>query len=177
MVIKLLIIAVAIVAAILIFAATRPASIRVERSVRISAPPEKIFPLINDFHYWDGWAPQDREDSTMKRSYRGPEKGMGAVSDWVSKGSAGRGSMSVTESVAPTKVMVRADWTKPFQLTNVNEFTLEPAGDTTKVVWTFQGANVFPMKLMGVFANMDNVMGKHLETGLLSLKEAAERRD
>ena len=83
--------------------------------------------------------------------------------------------MSIIESVAPTKVTVRADWIKPFQLTNVNEFTLEPAGEATKVVWTFQGANVFPMKLMGVFTNMDNVMGKHFETGLLDLKAAAER--
>jgi hypothetical protein len=83
--------------------------------------------------------------------------------------------MSIIESVAPTKVTVRADWIKPFQLTNVNEFTLEPAAEATKVVWTFQGANVFPMKLMGVFTNMDNVMGKHFETGLLDLKAAAER--
>jgi hypothetical protein len=41
-----------VVAAILIMAATRPDTFRVERSIRVSAPPEKIFHYVNDFHQW-----------------------------------------------------------------------------------------------------------------------------
>ena len=37
-----------VVAGILIYAATRPDSFRVQRSASIKAPPEKIFALIND---------------------------------------------------------------------------------------------------------------------------------
>ena len=36
---------VALIVAVLIFAATRPDTFRVERSASIKAPPEKIFPL------------------------------------------------------------------------------------------------------------------------------------
>jgi len=38
-----------------------------------------------------------------------------------------------------------------------------------------QGTNVYMMKLMSVFMNMDRVMGKHFETGLANLKTAAEQ--
>ena len=41
-----------VVAAILIMAAARPDTFRVERSIRVSAPPEKIFHYVNDFHQW-----------------------------------------------------------------------------------------------------------------------------
>ena len=41
-----------LIAALLIFAATRPDSFSVERRIVIQAPPEKIQPLIADFHLW-----------------------------------------------------------------------------------------------------------------------------
>ena len=40
------------IAAVLVLAATKPDTLRVQRSVSIKAPPERIFPLIYDFHQW-----------------------------------------------------------------------------------------------------------------------------
>jgi uncharacterized protein YndB with AHSA1/START domain len=148
----------------------------VQRSVTIDAPPEKIFPLIDDFHNWSGWAPQDKEDPSMKRIYSGPAFGTGAVSDWNSTGNAGRGRMSIIESAPPTRVVVKVDFVKPLTAHNLNEFTLAPTGPATKVTWTMQGSNLYVMKLMSAFVNMDRVMGKHFETGLHNLKKAAEDR-
>ena len=56
---------------LLVLAATRPNTIRVQRSTLIGAPAEKVFALINDFHEWPRWAPQDREDPSMQRTYSG----------------------------------------------------------------------------------------------------------
>ncbi|MGB8337762.1 MAG: SRPBCC family protein, partial [Burkholderiales bacterium] len=70
----LLIIAV-IVTAILIYASTRPDSFRVERATIINAPPEKVFPIINDFHAWEGWSPWEKLDPNVKRSYDGAGSG------------------------------------------------------------------------------------------------------
>jgi hypothetical protein len=69
-----------VVAAILIMAATRPDTFRVERSIRVSAPPEKIFHYVNDFHQWGVWSPYEKLDPSMKRSYDGTPAGKGAVS-------------------------------------------------------------------------------------------------
>ena len=51
-----------LIAAILIYAATRPDTFRIERSTSIKAPPEKIFPIINDFHQWEAWSPWEKID-------------------------------------------------------------------------------------------------------------------
>jgi uncharacterized protein YndB with AHSA1/START domain len=169
----------AVLAFVSIFAATRPDTFRVQRSVTVNAAPEKIFPLVDDFHNWPGWAPQDKEDPSMTRVYSGAAFGTGAVSDWGSSGSAGKGRMSIIESTPPTRVVVKVDFVKPFAAHNLNEFILEPtlrSGPATKVTWTMQGSNLFVMKVMSIFVNMDRVMGKHFESGLNNLKKAAENR-
>jgi uncharacterized protein YndB with AHSA1/START domain len=170
---KIVIVVVTIIALILLFATTRPNIVRVQRSIAIDAPAEKIFPLLNDFHEWNRWAPQDKEDPTMTRSFSGTVNGKGAISDWDSKGSAGKGRMTIIDSSPPTRVVVQVDFVRPFTAHNVNEFTLEP-GSSTRVTWTMQGSRLYIMKVMGIFVNMDRVMGKHFESGLANLKNAAE---
>jgi uncharacterized protein YndB with AHSA1/START domain len=167
---------VVVITGILLFADTRSNTIQVTRSITIQAPAEKIFPLIDDFHHWPGWAPLDKEDPTMKRIYSGEESGAGAISDWQGTGNAGKGRMTIMESAAPDKVVVRVDFVRPFVAHNVNEFVLEPSdpGTSTKVTWTMRGSNLFFMKLLGVFVNMDRMLGKHFETGLQNLKIMSE---
>ncbi len=161
---------------IFLYADTRPNVIQVTRSITIQAPAEKIFPFIDDFHHWPAWAPQDKEDPTMKRIYSGEQSGTGAISDWQGTGNAGKGRMTIVESAAPNKVVVKVDFVRPFVAHNVNEFVLEPsqAGTSTKVTWTMRGKNMFFMKLMGVFVNMDRMLGKHFEAGLQNLKMVSE---
>jgi uncharacterized protein YndB with AHSA1/START domain len=175
MILRVFIAVAVLIVAVLGFAATQPDTFQIERSLTIKATPEKIFPLINDFHNWPRWAPQDKEDPSMKRTYSGAEKGAGAVSDWSSSGSAGRGRMSITESVASRRISVAVDWVKPFEAHNVNVFTLIPDGASTQVTWSMQGTNAYMMKVMSVFVNMDRMMGKHFEAGLQNLKVAAEQ--
>jgi uncharacterized protein YndB with AHSA1/START domain len=175
MVLKIVVAVAAVVVAILVFAATKPSTIRVQRSIVIQAAPEKVFALIDDFHMWKQWEPQDTENPTMTRTFDGAASGKGAVSNWSGSGNAGKGRMEISESVAPSKVTVVADWEKPFAAHNVNEFVLETEGAGTKVTWTINGTNVYMMKVMSVFLNMDRFMGKHFESGLGSLKSVAEK--
>jgi len=167
---------VVVITGVLVFADTRPNVIEVSRSITIEAPAEKIFPLIDDFHRWPGWAPQDKEDPTMKRAYSGAESGAGAISDWQGTGNAGKGRMTIVESDVPNKVTVQVDFVRPFVAHNVNEFVLEPSqpGTSTKVTWTMRGRNMFFMKVMDVFVNMDRTLGKHFEAGLQNLKTVSE---
>jgi hypothetical protein len=59
----------------------------------------------------------------------------------------------------------------------VNEFVLQPSGSgaATTVTWTMRGKNMFFMKVMDVFVNMDRTLGKHFEAGLQNLKSVSER--
>jgi hypothetical protein len=79
------------IAAVLILAAIKPATFSVERAIDIKAPPERIFPLINDFHQWVSWSPYETKDPAMKRSYSGPDSGKGAVYGWEGNSNVGSG--------------------------------------------------------------------------------------
>jgi hypothetical protein len=111
----------------------------------------------------------------MVRTYSGSTSGAGAISDWDSKGDAGKGRMAITEAIAPRKISVKVDFVKPFEAHNLNQFTLEPAGDATKLTWDMDGTNVYMMKVMSLFVDMDRMMGKHFETGLAKIREIAKK--
>jgi uncharacterized protein YndB with AHSA1/START domain len=115
-------------AAILIFATTKPDTFRIQRATSIKAPPDKIFPLIADFHGWGAWSPYEKLDPAMKRTFSGAANGKGAVYEWESDGKAGKGRMEITDAPAPSKVAIKLDFFKPFETHNIAEFTLEPKG-------------------------------------------------
>ena len=181
MVLKILIIVAVLIVAVLIFAATRPNTFRVERTVTIHASPEKIFAMINDLHAWDTWAPDDRKDPAMKTTFSSPSSGLGASSAWDSKGRGGVGRMQILESAPSSRVAVMVDFVRPFEAHNLNEFKLEPdsAGPqaaSTRVTWSIQASNLFAMKLVGVFFNMQREFSKHIDTGLNNMKAVAEKQ-
>ena len=43
---------VAVLGVFALVVATRPAAFHIERSMTIDAPPDVVFPLVNDFHAW-----------------------------------------------------------------------------------------------------------------------------
>ena len=164
-----------VVAAVLGFAMTKPDSFRVQRTMKIKAPPEKIFPLINDFHSWTSWSPWEKLDPAMRRTNSGAAMGQGAVYEWEGNAKVGKGRMEITEVSPPTKVTVKLDFLKPIEGHNIAEFTLEPQGDSTSVTWVMRGPTPFLSKVVQVFISMDSMIGKEFETGLGNLKSIAEK--
>ena len=172
---KIALVIVVIIAGILIFAATKPDTFAVQRLISIKAPPEKIFPLINDFKRWDAWSPWEKKDPAMKRTYGAVTSGKGAHYGWEGNGDVGQGSMDIVESVPSSKVALKLDFVKPFEGHNTVDFTLVPQRDTTQVTWAMKGPAPFITKVMQVFCDMDTMIGKDFEAGLASMKAAAEK--
>ena len=170
-----LIILVVIIAAVLIYAATRPNDFVTTRTASIKAPPEAIFPLINDFSRWPTWSPYEKLDPQMKRTLSGPTSGKGAAYAWEGNAKAGKGRMEIVNSVPSSLVSLKLDFEKPFRANNSVDFTLKPAGDTTSVTWAMRGSRPFIAKLMGLFMNFDTLIGKDFEAGLANLKKATEK--
>jgi carbon monoxide dehydrogenase subunit G len=165
---------VVLVAAVLLFAATRPDNFSVQRTTSIKAPPEKIFALINDLHRWGSWSPWEKMDPEMKRTYSGAASGKGAVYAWQGNSKVGGGRMEISDTSPPSKITIRLDFVKPIEGHNTAEFTLEPKGDFTNVTWTMYGPTSYIAKVMGIFVSMDKMIGKEFETGLANLKTVAE---
>src|SRR6185312_10235670 len=101
MVIALIILAI-IVVALLIVISTRPNSFRIERTTRIAAPPERVYPLIQDFHEWTKWSPWEKLDADLKRTYSGAPSGVGAAYAWEGK-NAGSGRMEITQATPSSR--------------------------------------------------------------------------
>jgi uncharacterized protein YndB with AHSA1/START domain len=170
----ILIVVVVLIAALLAYAATRPNNFRVQRRASIKASPEKIFPLIADFHNWTSWSPWEKKDPALKRTFSGAPSGKGAVYAWEGNRDVGSGRMEITEAASPSKVTIQLDFIKPFEGHNIAEFTLEPVGDATNVTWSMHGPSPYIAKVMSIFVNMDRMIGKDFETGLANLKAVAE---
>jgi hypothetical protein len=168
------IVVVVVVAAVLGFAMTKPDSFDVQRTTSIKATPEKIFPLINDFHSWGSWSPWEKLDPAMKRTHSGAESGKGAVYEWDGNKNVGKGRMEITDA-STSKVTIKLDFLKPIEGHNIAEFTLEPQGDSTNVTWSMRGPAPFISKVIQVFMSMDSMIGKEFDTGLANLKSIAEK--
>ena len=167
--------AIAAIAAVLIYAATKPDTFRVQRTVSIKAPPQKIFPLLNDYHNWPSWSPYEKLDPAMKRTYSGPASGKGSIYEWEGNSNIGKGRMEILESTPPSKLGIKLDFFKPFEAHNTAEFLLEPKGETTDVTWAMFGPLPYTAKVMHMFFNMDKMVGGQFAEGLANLKAAAEK--
>jgi len=163
-----------LLAALLAYASTKPDTFRVQRTVNIDAPPEKIAALVNDFHNWSSWSPYEKLDPAMRRSFSGAANGTGAVYAWEGNSKAGAGRMEIVET-SPFLTRIQLDFLKPFETHNVAEFTLEDKGGSTNVTWAMQGPSPYLAKVMTTFFDMDKMVGKDFETGLANLKAIAER--
>lgn len=163
-----------VVLAIVGLAFTKPDNLHVERSMTIKASPETIYPNIINLKAWQGWSPWEEKDPNMKKTYSGPESGVGASQDWNGNEDVGAGKMEITEAKAPEKVVIGLHFSEPFEGDSTATFTLVPESESTKVTWAMDSSNNFMSKLMQVFMDMDEMCGKDFERGLTKLKEKVE---
>jgi uncharacterized protein YndB with AHSA1/START domain len=164
-----------LITGVLVYAAAKPDTFRVVRTTAIKAPPEKIFPLINDLHAWGAWSPYEKKDPAMKRSYSGAQAGKGTIYEWDGNSNVGSGRMEIVDSSPPSRVAIKLDFAKPIEGHNIAEFTLTPKDGATNVSWAMAGPAPFISKVIQVFIDFDKMIGDDFEAGLANLKSAAER--
>jgi hypothetical protein len=170
----LIVLAVAL-AGLLGFAAMKPDEFRVARTARVAASPEAVHALIEDFRRWPLWSPYEKRDPTMKRTLGGAAKGKGATYAWDGNGEVGAGSMEILDD-SLAKIVIKLDFSRPFEGHNIAEFAIRPVGSEVDVTWAMSGPAPFITKLMGVFFSMDKMIGGDFEMGLASLKAEAEKK-
>jgi len=165
-----------LVVAFIVVVALRPAEFRVERSATMRAPASAVFAQVNDFQNWRAWSPWEGLDPALKRTYEGPQAGTGAIYAWQGNKDVGEGRMTILESRPAELVRIRLEFFKPFAATNTAEFRFEPQGEDTTVRWSMSGHNNFFAKAIGLFINMDRMVGGMFEQGLSRMKAVVESR-
>ncbi|MEO6002533.1 MAG: SRPBCC family protein [Opitutus sp.] len=172
---KILLALAVLLAAFLIYVALRPGDFHVARSVTVSAPPAQVFAQMNDLHNYQVWNPFSKADPAMKVTFEGPQAGPDAALTWSGNSQVGAGRMTIVESQPNERVKIRLDFIKPFPSTAAAEFTLTPDGNGTRATWSMSGINTFIPKAIGVFLNMDKMIGGEFERGLAEMKTIVER--
>lgn len=174
--VPLLILVVVLVGGFLGVAALQPNEFRVMRTTIIAAPPEAIFPNINDLHEWQTWSPWAKLDPAAKNTFEGAAAGEGAEFSWSGNSQVGAGKMTIIQSHPNDFVRIKLDFEKPMKATDTADFSLtKKDGDETLVTWTMYGPNLFMGKVMGLVMNMDKMVGSQFEQGLANLKEKVEK--
>ena len=163
-----------LLAALLGYAAILPGEFETRRSGRMQAPPERIYPLIADFHKWASWSPFEKVDPAASKTFSGAPSGKGAVYTWSGNSQAGAGRMEIVETAEPSLIRIQLDFSKPFDSHNVAEFTISSEDGDSEVSWAMRGRRPYMMKLMSVFMNLDKLVGRSFEEGLASLKTITE---
>ena len=164
----------AVIVAVLIVAAARPSDYRVERSVVLNAPPEKVYTLIEDARRWPDWSMDEKMDPTLKRQFFGPARGLGAGYQWSGAAHSGKGRATITEAQPPSRLVVKVQVEEPYHDRSTLEIRLSPHDQGTQLQWAASGMMSYFMKVTTVFTSMDAVMGPRVEGSLAKLKLMAE---
>jgi uncharacterized protein YndB with AHSA1/START domain len=150
-----------------------PSTFKVERSVQINAPADRIYDYVVEPRKWKDWSVWTKRDPNMRILYSGPPFGMGARWSWESKQEGG-GSMEFTR-VEPNRSVEYSLSFPEFNMRSKGAITLEPAGGGTRVTWTNTGdTGGNPLKHY-LAASMDRMVGPDFEQGLANLKALAEK--
>jgi uncharacterized protein YndB with AHSA1/START domain len=138
----------------------------VERSRMVSAPVDRVYPLVADFRQWTRWSPWEDVDPDLQRAYGGAESGVGATYSWSGNRKAGTGHMEILRAEENQHLDIQLTFEKPFRSTNTTSFEFAARGDTTLVTWRMVGPRPLVMRLLGPLMNMDKMLGKDFDKGL-----------
>lgn len=170
---KILLALAAFVVVFLVVVAFQPSEFRVARSVTVEAPPETIFPHLNDLKKAHVWSPWVKMDPAANYDFAGPAEGVGASTSWAGE-KVGEGRQTITESRPGELVRSKLEFIKPFESTSDTDFTLTREGQGTVVTWSIWGENNFLGKAMCLIMSQDKMIGEPFEQGLAELKRLVE---
>lgn len=166
----ILIILLALLAILVVLGLTGPAQYRVERSIVLAGPPEPIYEQVRLLANQRDWGPWQALEKDQVQSIEGVDGTVGAVWNW-SGDTVGTGRQEITALEPGRSVRTRLVFSFPVigDVESGAVFTLEPKGDSTRVVWAMEGTNGFVGRIMGVFGDMDANLGPMFEQGLSNL--------
>jgi hypothetical protein len=150
----------------------------VERSVNIDQPGNFVFDYIKFLKNQDNFSVWSKLDPGMKKEYRGTDGTAGFISAWDSQvKQAGKGEQEIIRIDEENRIDYEIRFLKPMKSTDNAYLALESVNDsTTNVKWGFFGKMNYPMNLMLVFMDMDEMLGKDLSDGLNNLKIILEKQ-
>lgn len=149
----------------------------VEKTIVINKPVQEVFGYIKYIKNQDNYSVWSMKDPNMKKEYKGTDGTVGFISAWESKNDeVGTGEQEIAKIDENKRMDLILRFKEPFEAQD-NAYMMTEMVDSasTKVKWGFTGAFPYPMNLMQLFMDMDQMVGKDLSTGLDNLKVLMEK--
>lgn len=163
-----------LIAIVVVIGLFLPASVHVERSVVINAPPENVYRIVSDFDRFNEWSPWHALDPDAKYRISDPATGEGASFSWESdKPEVGSGSQQIIALEENRLVRIKLDFGP--QGIALASYSLEPQGaESTRITWAMDTDFGFDLFARYIGLMFETWVGNDYERGLANLKSVAE---
>ena len=151
-------------------------SYHVEREVIINQPKPVVFDYVKYLKNQSDFSKWANIDPKMTQTYQGVDGEVGFVSAWDSQHpDVGQGEQEITAIIAGERIDYELRFIKPFQAISPAYMIFEDLGnDQTKVKWGFSGHMNYPMNILMLFMDFEQMIGADLQHGLDNLKAIQE---
>lgn len=150
----------------------------VEREIIINKSKQEVFDFIKFLKNQDKYSKWATMDPNMKQEFKGTDGVVGFVSAWESdKKDVGKGEQKITKIIEGERVETEIHFIKPMEgIANVYMTTESNSiSNQTKVKWGFNSRMNYPMNIMLLFMDMEDMIGKDFSIGLTNLKNILEK--
>lgn len=150
----------------------------ITREVTIAKPRQEVFNYVKYLRNQNDYSVWSKIDPAMKVDYRGTDGTVGFVFSWDSQvKEAGKGEQEILQITENERIDYELRFMEPMESKDRMYLATQPLTDSTTVVkWGFDGKMDYPMNLALLFLDLDQLVGKDLETGLSNLKEILEKK-
>lgn len=167
-----------LITGIVIAASMRPTDISYKRSITTTASADTIFAIFSDLGRWDEWSPYNKRDPNLKKALSDPATGIGARYAWEGNKDLGAGRMTITAIDPGRSIDMRLEFDRPFKCDNHVEWRVDEENGQRRITWSMDGKDAPLMpRIVGLFIDMDKMVGNDWEAGLETLKGIAEREE
>jgi len=166
-----------IVAVILIVAAISPKGYSLQRNIVINRSVEEVFKYIVHLKNQDYYSKWVMTDPNMRKTFTGTDGQPGFIYAWDSDmKQAGKGEQEILSVVHNQELRYEVRFIKPFAgIAPSYIITNAIAENATNVTWGFASKMPYPMNIVLLFMNMENMLGNDMNVSLNNLKVILER--
>ena len=158
-----LIIIAAILAGALIYLASLNGDYRIDRSLLIDAPVDRVYQAVVDFKTWPEWSPWLLHEPDARLEYSDDYREPGGFYTWDGK-LVGAGKLTHIEQRDNEALEQRIEFLRPFKSTSRVAWEFKPAGEQTEVHWIMQGRMPFLFRFMTQM--MQGMIARDYDLGL-----------
>ena len=145
------------------------------QTIEINAPIDVVWEQTNSLEDLDKWSPWNDYDPAMKKEMSGIDGTIGAKQSWESDAKeVGTGSQTISKIEAPNFFGTDLKFYVPYESEAKGYVKLAQEGDVTFATWGFESTMPYPMNLMKLVYNFEDMMAADWQKGLSRLKNLSE---